>query len=67
MKKLENLGRKLSKDEQKKVIGGNPGGGDACPCGCTSSAECGVMVCSTTVSSVPCENTSCYPRMCVPK
>ncbi len=26
MKKFENLGRKLSKEEQKKIIGGNYGG-----------------------------------------
>lgn len=32
MKKLENLGRKLTKDEQKKIIGGNPPGGGNTPC-----------------------------------
>ncbi len=33
MKKFENLGRKLSKNEQRKVSGGNPpegGGGGSC-------------------------------------
>ncbi len=32
MKKFENLGRKLSKNEQKKILGGNPPGSD-CPTG----------------------------------
>jgi hypothetical protein len=39
MKKLENLGRKLSKDEQKKIFGGDdpPTG---CEDQCTTNAEC---------------------------
>jgi hypothetical protein len=42
MKKLENLGKKLSKDEQKKIIGGSFGGGgdDSGQCGSACDAHC---------------------------
>jgi hypothetical protein len=64
MKKFENLGKKLSKEEQKKIIGGV---GDACDCGCTNDLQCGTMVCSNLVSLVVCPGTTCYPRNCVPR
>lgn len=40
MKKFENLGRMLSKAEQKKIMGGLevPGGGGGC---CAHSSSCG--------------------------
>lgn len=34
MKKLENLGRKLSKDEQKKITGGSENNPDSCSVTC---------------------------------
>ena len=40
MKKLESLGRILSKNEQKKIMGGNKeidGGGDYC---CDQTSDC---------------------------
>ena len=47
MKKLENLGRELSKDQQTKILGGNPPGPD-CPTG-ESKYDC----CLEWVSGAP--------------
>lgn len=34
MKKFEKLGKKLSREEQKKIMGGNPGDAVKCGDGC---------------------------------
>lgn len=64
MKKFENLGKVLSKNEQKKIKGGFYPDPD-CACGCKNDLECGIFVCSHTVG--PCGPTACNARMCVPK
>lgn len=46
MKKFENLGKKLSKDEQKNIMGGVGDGGPACNSGgCTLDSQCGQSDC----------------------
>ncbi len=38
MKKFQNLGKSLARDEQKKIMGGVEEGGEAC--NCNSSEDC---------------------------
>jgi hypothetical protein len=56
MKRFQNFGRSLNKQEQKMLMGGNPipPEGAGCDCGCTSDSQCGIMVCSKTVSTGDC-------------
>ncbi len=69
MKKLQSLGRSLSKDEQKRIMGGykviDDGG---CDCGCTNDNECGIMVCSKMVVTLECGRQTCPNiHQCVPR
>ena len=59
MKKFENLGRRLSKEEQKKIMGGNPTPGTckAKATNCNKSCSCdteGTNTCTSYANSVYC-------------
>ena len=58
MKKLQSLGRSLSKDEQKSIVGGPMGTCSAQATNCTKSCSCdtaGSNSCSSSANSVTCK------------
>jgi hypothetical protein len=59
MKKLSDLGRSLSKTEQKKIMGGYDDGGGG-GCGCTTNADCVTAKCGDTCSSFNNKNVCWY-------
>jgi len=61
MKKFENLGRRLSVEEQKMIMGGDPPGGAGCSaeldfCGTHLGQE---YVCCVQLPRLTCESNKC--------
>lgn len=50
MKKLQNLGRSLTKDEQKSIMGGDPPEGCNCDFYYVSQGTCGVRCGGQTIA-----------------
>ena len=47
MKKFQNLGRSLSKDEQKRIMGGDEKVLDGFSCECANGKSAGMVSCDT--------------------